>query len=133
MSLPPEAIPFLTALAPAFTQPTYRRFVTLLLAAVLTTGRRTVADLLRTLGGLAPGHRTGYQRVLSGAPWSALDRACALAGFILLYLVPDGIVTWSATTPSTATPAGGFGSRPRMPYSGMSRRAADGPVALRSR
>lgn len=53
MILPPEAIPLLTAAAPAFTQPTYRRFATLLIATVLTTGRRTVANLLRTLGGLA--------------------------------------------------------------------------------
>ncbi len=92
MILPPEALPLLAQLAPAFTQPTYRRFVTLLLAALLTTGRRTVANLLRTLGGLAKGHRTDYQRVLSRAPWSALDLACALAGFILLHLVPDGTV-----------------------------------------
>jgi hypothetical protein len=92
MILPPEALPLLAALAPAFTQPTYRRFVTLLLAAVLTTGRRTVANLLRTLGGLAPGHRTGYQRVLSRAPWSALNLGCALAGFLLAHLVPDGVV-----------------------------------------
>jgi hypothetical protein len=62
MILPPEALPLLAALAPAFTRPTYRRFITLLLAAILTTGRRTVANLLRTLGGLAPGHRTDYQR-----------------------------------------------------------------------
>ena len=92
MILPPEAIPLLAELAPAFTEPTYRRFVTLLLAAVLTTGRRTVANLLRTLGGLAPGHRTDYQRVLSRAPWSALNLGCALAGFILRHLVPDGPV-----------------------------------------
>jgi DDE superfamily endonuclease len=92
MILPPETIPLLAELAPAFTEPTYRRFVTLLLAAVLTTGRRTVANLLRTLGGLAPGHRTDYQRVLSRAPWSAIDLGCALAGFILRHLVPDGPV-----------------------------------------
>jgi hypothetical protein len=92
MILPPEATPLLAELAPAFTQPTYCRFVTLLLAAVLTTGRRTVANLLRTLGGLAPGHRTDYQRVLSRAPGSALDLGCALAWFILRHLVPDGTV-----------------------------------------
>lgn len=72
MILPPEAVLLLAALAPAFTQPTCRRFSTLLVAIVLTTGRRTVANLLRTLGGLAPGHRTDYQRVLTRAPWSAL-------------------------------------------------------------
>src|SRR5262245_45446403 len=92
MILPPEAFPLITALAPAFTQPTYRRFVTLLLAAVLTTGRRTVANLLRTLGALAPGHRTDYQRVLSRAPWSALEVGCALTTFLLLHLLPEGTV-----------------------------------------
>ena len=45
-----EATPLLLALAPAFTQPTFGRFTTLLAAAVLTTGRRTVANLLRTAG-----------------------------------------------------------------------------------
>jgi hypothetical protein len=92
MILPPEALPLITALAPAFTQPTYRRFITLLLAAVLTTGRRTIADLLRTLGALAPGHRTDYQRVLSRAPWSALELGCALTRFLLAHLLPKGEV-----------------------------------------
>lgn len=77
--------------SPPFTEPTYRRFVTLLPAAVLNTGRRTVANL-RTLGGLAPGHRTNDQRVLALAPWSALDLGCTLAGFLLRHLVPDGPV-----------------------------------------
>jgi hypothetical protein len=92
MTLPPEAIPLITVLAPEFTRPTHRRFVTLLLAAVLTTGRRTVANLLRTLGSLAPGHRTDYQRVLSRAPWSALELGCALTRFLLAHLLPDGEV-----------------------------------------
>jgi hypothetical protein len=38
-----------------------------LAAAVLTTGRRTVANLLRTAGALAEGGKTSYQRVLSSA------------------------------------------------------------------
>src|SRR5262245_51592584 len=90
MILPPEAAPLLAALLPAFTQPTAQRLVTLLVAALLTTGRRTVANLLRTLGPLAPGHRTTYQRVLSRAPWSAVAVGCALAGFILQHLLPEG-------------------------------------------
>lgn len=89
---PPEALPLLRELAPAFTQPTYYRFAVPLAAAVLTTGRRTVADLLPTPGPLASGHRTTYQRVLSRAPWSGLRLGCALAGFILTHLVPDGPV-----------------------------------------
>jgi hypothetical protein len=92
MILPPEALPLLDAFAPLFTRPTYRRFVVLLVAAILTQGRHTVANLLRTLGRLATGHRTDYQRVLSRARWSGLELGCALARFLLTHLVPDGPV-----------------------------------------
>ena len=92
MILPPEAGSLLAALTPAFTQPTAARFTTLLVGAVLTTGRRTVANLLRTLRHLAPGHPTSYRRVLSRAPWSGLDLGCALARLVLDRLVPDGPV-----------------------------------------
>jgi hypothetical protein len=92
MILPAEALPLLQTFAPLFTRPTYRRFLLLLVAAVLATGRRTVANLLRTLGPLAPGHRTDYQRVLSRAPWSGVRLGCALAAFLLRRLVPEGPV-----------------------------------------
>lgn len=92
MILPPEATPLLAALTPAFTQPTAHRFVTLLAAALLTTGRRTVANLLRTLQHLAPGHPTGYQRVLSRAPWSGLHLGCGLTRLLLDRFLPDGPV-----------------------------------------
>ena len=92
MILPPEALPLLDAFAPIFTRPTSRRFRLLLVAAVLTTGRRTIANLLRTLGRLAPGQRTDYQRVFSRARWSGLELGCTLARFVLAHLVPDGPV-----------------------------------------
>jgi hypothetical protein len=88
--LPTEAAAVLLALAPAFTAPTFRRFLTLALAALLTTGRRTVANLLRTLGALAPGHRTSFQRVLSAARWSGL-RLAALLCRLVLRLLPAGV------------------------------------------
>jgi hypothetical protein len=92
MILPTDAAPLLDALAPAFTLPTYGRFLALVAAAILTTGRRTVANLLRTLGRLAPGHRTAYQRVLSRASWSGLRLGCALAAFLLRGLPGDAPV-----------------------------------------
>ena len=92
MILPPEAHPLTQVLALHFTNPTYQRIATLLVGALLTTGRRTVANLLRTLRHLAPGHPTSYQRVLSRAPWSGLALGCALARFLLDHLVPDGPV-----------------------------------------
>ncbi len=92
MTLPPEAAPLLLALAPHFTRPTLARFVTLAAAAIPTTGRRTAANVLRTAGGLAPGHDSSYRRVLSDARWSGLEVGCALARFLLDLLVPDGPV-----------------------------------------
>src|SRR4051794_28179759 len=92
MLLPTEAQPLLHALAPAFTSPAYHRLATLAAAAILTTGRRTVANLLRTAGRLAPGHPASYRRVLSAAEWSGLELGCALARFVLDHLVPDGPV-----------------------------------------
>jgi hypothetical protein len=88
MILPDEATPLLLALTPAFTTPTGQRFALLLAAAILTTGRRTVANLLRTLGSLAHGHRTTYQRVLSSAAWSGLRLACLLTRFLVRHWLP---------------------------------------------
>jgi hypothetical protein len=90
--LPDEALPLLAAFAPHFTRPTFGRFSPLMVTAILTRGRHNVANLLRTLGQLAPGHRTDYQRIFSRAPWSGLRLGCALAGFILTHLIPDGTV-----------------------------------------
>jgi hypothetical protein len=89
MILPTEAASVLLPLAPAFTAPTFDRFALLALSAVLTTGRRTVANLLRTAGCLAAGHRTSYQRVLSQAHWSGLKLACRLCRLVLR-LLPAG-------------------------------------------
>jgi hypothetical protein len=91
-SIPAAALPLLHELAPAFTQPTWRRCQVLLFAAILTTGRRTVANLLRTAAALADGHPSSYQRVLSQARWSGLGLACALTRFLLCHFWPAGRV-----------------------------------------
>src|SRR5207253_4832737 len=76
--------------APAFTEPTFRRFQVLWLAALLTTGRRTVSNLLRTAGSLAQGDPSSYHRVLSAARWSGLHLAALLARFLLRHCWPSG-------------------------------------------
>ena len=91
-SIPPAALPLLLHLAPAFTQPTFRRAVVLLFAALLTTGRRTVHNLLRTVGILAPGDSSSYRRVLSEASWSGLRLAAALARFVAAHFCPEGVL-----------------------------------------
>jgi hypothetical protein len=90
--LPADPGPLLAAFAPGFTHPTCARFLTLTGAAILATGRRTVANVLRTAGRPAPGHRTSYQRVLPAAEWSGLELGCALARFLLDRVVPGGPV-----------------------------------------
>src|SRR6478752_2185086 len=103
MILPPEAHPLVQVLALHFTSPTYQRFSTLLVAALVTTGRRTVANLLRTLRHLAPGHRTDYQRVLSPAPWcDSCSTTCS----------PPAPWRSSATTPWTGTRGSASMARP---------------------
>lgn len=87
--LPDQSLALLESFAPVFTRPTYRRFLVLLGAAILTTGRRTVANLLRTAGSLAPGDASSYRRVFSQARWSMIGPACALARHIVALLPED--------------------------------------------
>lgn len=83
----------LQALAAAFRRRTYERFAVLLLAAILTTGCRTILNLLRTVDGLAPGHPSSYHRVFSHRRWSLWRLGRALAGYILQRWLPTGTVT----------------------------------------
>jgi hypothetical protein len=82
----------LQAFAAAFTRPTYERFAVLLLAAILTTGCRTVLNLLRTVDALAPGHPSSYHRVFSHRRCSLWRLGRALAGYILHRWIPTGPV-----------------------------------------
>jgi len=92
ISIPSRATPLLLEFACAFTKPTFQRWLILLVAAILTTGRRTILNLLRPVGGLAPGHPASYHRVFSQRRWSPGKLARGLAGFILAHWVPQGPV-----------------------------------------
>lgn len=78
--------------APNFTRPTFRRFLTLLGAAILTVGRRTVANLLRTAGSLADGASSSYRRVFSQARWSSIGLAEVLTRRVAALLPPGAEV-----------------------------------------
>lgn len=84
--LPDDSVALLDSFAPIFTEPTYHRFLVLMGVAILTTGRRTIANLLRTARFLAPGNTSSYRRVFSEARWSALRLACALARLLIALL-----------------------------------------------
>ena len=91
-TMPDFAQPVLCSFAPVFYHPTYQRFLVLLLAAILTTGRRTVSNLLRTAAGLAKGDASSFHSVFSRRRWSTLALARILARFILDHWVADGPV-----------------------------------------
>jgi hypothetical protein len=102
--LPEESLALLDCFAPVFTRPTYQRFLVLLGAAVITTGRRTVANLLRTAGALAPGHVSSYRRVFSQAQWSMLSLACALTRHIVSLLPADSPIVLAGDDTVVAHP-----------------------------
>ena len=79
-------------LEPAFTRPTYRRFVLLALAAILTAGAHTVANLLRCLGPLAPGDPTSYHRFFSRNRWSFWALARRLIQDVFAHFIPKGTI-----------------------------------------
>jgi hypothetical protein len=91
-TLPLETVPVFLELAPLFTDRTYRRALVLVTAAILTTGRRTIANLLRTAGTLAQGDPSSYRRVLSDAKWSGLRVACVLTRVLVRRFYPAGVV-----------------------------------------
>jgi hypothetical protein len=92
MLFPDDARPLVHAFASHFTSPTCTRLLTPAAAAILTPGRRTVANVLRTLGSLAPGHRTSYQRLPSAARWPGPQLGCTPTRFLLGHAAPDGPV-----------------------------------------
>src|SRR4051812_14283173 len=91
-------------LAPALTRPTYHRFVLLALAAILTVGGRTVANLLRYLGALAPGHPSSYHRLLSHRRWSSRRLARRYIAAVLTRFAPHGPVALAGDDTVTEHP-----------------------------
>src|SRR5262245_62357485 len=90
-SIANEGLPVLSLFESAFTTAaTFVRAQLLGVAAILTTGRRTIANLLRTVAGLTEGDPSSYHRVLSLAQWSGLALAALLMRFLLQHFWPQG-------------------------------------------
>jgi hypothetical protein len=89
LRVPAAAEPLLSSFSVAFSRPTFHRVVLLVLGAVVTPRRRTVAAVLRTMAPLARGHFSSYHRVLSAARWSLWAAGKVLAHAVLAH-VPEG-------------------------------------------
>ena len=90
--LPKQAGPCSTPLAPAFRQPTHHRFVLLAVAAILTLGGRTIRNLLRCLGALAP----DIPPVITGSSPTAL-------GLYLAWGSSEFLLVWNLVTRRSAS------------------------------
>jgi DDE superfamily endonuclease len=90
--LPKQVHTIFDPLEPAFSRPIHRRFVLLALAAILALGGRTITNLLRVLGILAPGHPSSYHRVFSRDRWSLFPLARRYVAAVLARFVPSGTI-----------------------------------------
>src|SRR5437016_3792079 len=98
LTLPRAAEPLIAAFAPAFTRPSYLRFVTLLVGAIVTGGRRTVTRILWTVRSLAAGagHPSSYHRFFSRSRWGMWPLARVLAAAVLALVPADQPVVLAA-------------------------------------
>ena len=92
MKVPDCAVPVLRTFQPAFSTPTYHRFLVLWLGAIMTTGRQTITNIVRTVRHHAKGHVSSYHRVFSQQCWSTWELARRLLAFLLTSVVPTGPV-----------------------------------------
>jgi hypothetical protein len=80
------------AFAPLFTQPTFGNARQLLIGALLSPGRRTVAAALRISGLEAQRTFQNYHRVLSRARWNALQASHTLFFLLITAFVMRGVI-----------------------------------------
>ncbi|HXG11636.1 MAG TPA: transposase [Gemmataceae bacterium] len=88
-----DTLPVLALFAPAFTPATCPRVQLLVVAGILTPGRRPITNLLRLVGHWAQGSASSYHCVLSQAQWSGLRLAALLTRCLVLRFWPFGPIT----------------------------------------
>ena len=91
--VPHDFKPLLQSLVDTFRRPTTaRRLVLFVLAAILTTGDRTVSNVLRLLSLIETVNPSTYHRLFSHRRWQSQPLAYVLARFVLDRFVPTGTV-----------------------------------------
>lgn len=90
MFLPAEIIPILFHFAPAFTLPSHRKGVTLVIGTLLARGRRTVASALRAVGKGEDRGWSKYHHLLNRCQWSGLQVSQLLLNLIVATFVRYG-------------------------------------------
>ena len=83
LDLPVQILNALALFSPLFSKPVYRNVVSLFIGHIFSKGRRTIADILRTLDLKNLKNFSKFHWVLSGAKWSAYKAA----GILLLEII----------------------------------------------
>jgi hypothetical protein len=92
LDLPTQILNVLTLFSPLFSKPVYKNVLLLLIGHLLTKGRRTIADILRTLDLHQLKNFSKFHWVLSGAKWSALKASGILFAEIINIFSPQEII-----------------------------------------
>ena len=87
--LPESFVSHLGIFSACFTEPTFRRFTTLLTGWILCVGKHTVTGVIRAAGVVGKRHHSGYHRFFSQARWTTDQVGLALFR-LLLSAVPKG-------------------------------------------
>jgi hypothetical protein len=90
--LPARFAAVILAFAPLFVHRSWQHARVLLVGAILTSGRRTVASVLRITGRSHERRFVNYHRVLSRAAWCPRTGARVLLGLLLDAFAPSGPV-----------------------------------------
>ncbi|MFH1906563.1 MAG: transposase [Chloroflexota bacterium] len=90
-TLSDEIIQLLAIFAVAFTAPTFAKSVPLVIGAILSPGRRTVAAALRMVGLADDEHFTNYHRVLNRDRWSPWVLSKLLLALIIETFLAAGV------------------------------------------
>jgi hypothetical protein len=93
-SLPAALEGVLVSFAPLFHRPVWRRAQVLIVGALLSPGRRTVAQALRVVGLGGERRFPSYHRVLSRATWSCREAGCVLLQLLVRAFAPGGALVF---------------------------------------
>ncbi len=89
-TIPVEIASILLPFAAVFTEPVWGRVQTLLMGAILTTGKRTITSALVVMGLNQEEHFQNYHRVLNRAVWSSLEASRILLMLMVTVFLPSG-------------------------------------------
>ena len=91
-TLPLTIIASLSVFAPLFSYPVFTHVQVLVVGAILTPGRRTVTNIVRTMGLQHHRHFQNYHRVLNRARWSSCKAAQTLLTLLVQCFAPHGVL-----------------------------------------